>query len=84
MPLFIFVSTQSHWQSSFVTYSIKKAFQTKINQSPFFFSKMKDAGTWPKNLAYTKCADFTAKDPIVRPNIDLREAMKTVIKKGFL
>jgi hypothetical protein len=40
---------------------------------------MKDAGTWPKNLAYTKCADFTAKDAIVRPNIDLREAMKTVI-----
>jgi hypothetical protein len=39
---------------------------------------MKESGTWPKELAFTKCSDFTEKDSIVRPNLDLRQAMKSV------
>ena len=41
---------------------------------------MKDAGSWPKDLVYTKCGDFTTKDAIVRPNLDLRQAMRGVSK----
>jgi hypothetical protein len=44
----------------------------------FVRSKMKESGSWPKDLTFTKCSDFTAKDAIVRTNLDLRQALKTV------
>jgi len=46
----------------------------------YFFSGMKAAGTWPKDLTYTKCADFSGAEPIQRPDLDLRQALKSVRK----
>ncbi len=43
-----------------------------------YCSKMKDVGSWPKDMVYTKCKDFTATDAVVRSNLDLRQNMKTV------
>ncbi len=47
-----------------------------------YCSKMKDAGSWSKDMVYTKCTDFTATDAVVRSNLDLRQNMKTVSNKN--
>ena len=39
---------------------------------------MKDTGTWGKNMVITKCSEFTEGGAVVRLNLDLKQAMRTV------